>query len=305
MSGAEWATLALGAGGAAASLYTANRNRTQDRELREDENQMTEEQHLRQTALNESLADPFRHQVDQNRALGRLDAITQFQRPTITAPANVAPYMGQVSGGYQPSAQMQDAARKLFGDVASGHTAPSMTDPANYGRTAAVNLGGTPGTPGVSNAPGAGAAGTALPDAHTYLPGQEARRNEGAGGVLQGLVKGATAGGTVASVVPGIGTAVGGVVGGVAGAIAGAFTKNAKTAKTDLSLQQASDAIRQVYESELGRTPSAQEVQGHLVAQGLQPDHKWVGEGGILAVIRNIQNSAEARQRRSAAPTAA
>jgi phage tail tape-measure protein len=117
------------------------------------------------------------------------------------------------------------------------------------------------------------------------------RRNEGAGGAMSGAAKGAATGATVASVVPGIGTLAGGVVGGVAGAIGGAFTKNAKTAMTDLSVEDAQAVIRQAYQQALGRVPSDAEVMAQLQGIGFDPKrHQWVGEEGVIAILRSLNN---------------
>lgn len=295
MTGAQWAQLAATIGGTAASAYLAKRGQDKADENEEKRNQMTEEQHLRQTALAESLADPFRHQVDQTRALTSLDMLQQFGQGGrhITPPANVARFSGNVRPGYTPSQTMRDHAAALYSNVAGGNTAPTMTDPANYGRTGAVNL-----TAGQS-AGGPVATPDEAIDPTSYLAGMQ-RRNEGAGGVWNGVKKGTGVGLTAAKFVgPYAPLAIAG--GAVIGGIAGAFTKNAKTAKDDLSLDQAREAIRQVYQREGGREPAPEEVESIIAGQGYKPGDWGVGEGGMLAVIRNLQaNFANERRGRAA-----
>lgn len=142
MKAADWIALASGIGGGALAAYGASKNRTQDRELREDENELSEAQGTQRTALTESLANPFRHQVDQTRALTSLDMLQQFGQGGrhVTPPSNVAPYSGNVRPGYAPSDRMRTAAGTLFDNIAGGNTAPTMTDPTNYGKTAALDL---------------------------------------------------------------------------------------------------------------------------------------------------------------------
>lgn len=122
------------------------------------------------------------------------------------------------------------------------------------------------------------------------------RRNEGAGGVGRGAMSGAATGAMVGSAVPGLGTLAGGVIGGIAGGIGGAFTKNAQTAMTDFSEQDARSALNKAYRQYLGRDASTGEIDTQLRNQGFRADqgHQWVGESGLRAVIDSIQNSPEA-----------
>src|SRR5262245_42100649 len=78
MSGAQWAALIANIGGTAATADVASRNSQRQAAIDEDRNALTEEQDLRRTALQESLADPFRHQMDQARGLTSLDMLRNF-----------------------------------------------------------------------------------------------------------------------------------------------------------------------------------------------------------------------------------
>lgn len=299
MKAADWIALASGIGGGALGAWSASRNRTQDRELREEQNELTEEQDIRRTALQESLADPFRHQRAQAGALTSLDMIQNFSNGRrIAPPANIAAYSGRPTGNrYQPSATMRDHAGSLFGNVAAGNTAPTMTDPANYGRTGAVNLTAPTAAPGAGGATGVG---DEPIDPFSYLSGME-RRNEGAGGALSGMAKGAGMGAGIGAYAGGVGAIPGALIGGAAGLIGGAFTKNAKTAMTDITVDQARQAITQVFQREGGRTPTPQEVDQIIAGQGYKPGDWGVGEAGILDVIRNLQANFAQERRGTAA----
>ncbi len=292
MTGMQWAQLAAGVGTGVLGAYVANRNSRRQQESEDERNQMTEEQHLRQTALRESEMDPFRHQMFQGRNLTSLDMLQNLGRGgnRITPPANVAPYAGSVRPSYTPSDTLREHASRLYNSVAAGQTAPTMTDPANYGRTSALNLAQPAGSGGTSaTAPAA----PEMVDPSSYLPGQADRRNEGAGGVGKGAMTGLALGSKFGP--------YGAAAGLVGGAIVGGFTKNARSAATDLSLEQAKQAIQAAYQRELGRPASEEEVMGRIAGTGWEPGDEWVGESGLLYHIREIQNSAERRNRTRAA----
>lgn len=293
MTGGDWASLIAGLGGAAATAYVANKNGKRNAANDEAALDQNEHQDVRDVALKESLADPFRHQRSQYQNLTAIDMLRQFGSggPRVTPPANVAPYTGQVRQGFKPSSSLMGSLDALENSIRGGNTAPTMTDPANFGRTSAVNINaatGQPGQPGGGvSAPRAG--GMENRDPMSYLPAQVDRRNEGAGGVWAEAVKDAERGS--------VGGPYGAAGGFVGGAIKGAFTKNAKTAMTDVTLEQAQQVLDQVYQSALGRHASPEEVQSQLAGQGWKPGDRWVGERGLLSVINEIQNSIEARHR--------
>lgn len=109
------------------------------------------------TGLQESLANPFRHQAAQASTASALDRLERgtYSRPSVSLPNNpYAKYVPQVSGGfsYEKSPELINSARNLKTDVMAGRTAPTMTDPLNYGRTATLSLdaNGNP-APGTTN----------------------------------------------------------------------------------------------------------------------------------------------------------
>lgn len=292
MSGADWASIIAGVGGTAATIYANSRRDKRNAEIDEQELEQSAENNRRNTALQESLANPFRHQRDQLAGLYTIDRLRQFGSggARVTPPANVAPYTGRMAPGYRPSPSMTSTLDALEASLRRGQGAPTMTDPANYGRTGAVNIDAYAqnGQPSLAGLPGAPASATPR-DPMSYLPSQEYRRNEGAGGMGQGALKGASMGSVAGP--------YGAAAGLVGGAIAGAFTKNARTAMTDVSVDQARQILDQVYQEELGRSASKDEIDAQLAGQGLKPGDRWVGEAGLLAVIRGIQNSQERRSR--------
>lgn len=108
-------------------------------------------------ALEESGRDPFRQQVQQGKAIAGLDMLERASyAPTqVNLPAGnrYAGNVPQFSGGfnYTKSPELTSGAGRLKQDVMAGHTAPSMTNPANYGRTAALDLTAPPLGPSIND----------------------------------------------------------------------------------------------------------------------------------------------------------
>lgn len=109
------------------------------------------------TALQESMASPFRHQAAQGATAAALDRMERgtYAPTKLSMPNNsYAKYIPQRTGGfsYEKSPELISAARNLKTDVLSGRTAPTMTDPLNYGRTGtlALDAQGNP-APGTAN----------------------------------------------------------------------------------------------------------------------------------------------------------
>lgn len=116
------------------------------------------------TASEESMANPFRHQVSQGRSALSLDAMERANFSPAQVTGGSSRYAGNkptISGGfnYEISPELRAAAASLKASVLRGETAPTMTNPANYGRTAALQL--DPAT-GLPIAQSAGAAGVDL-----------------------------------------------------------------------------------------------------------------------------------------------
>ncbi|HEX5010214.1 MAG TPA: hypothetical protein VFY71_07420 [Planctomycetota bacterium] len=126
------------------------------------------------------------------------------------------------------------------------------------------------------------------------LTDQYGRRFEGTGGGI----------GSNAVRYAGYGAAGGPIgmgVGALAGAIVGAATKNAPSAYTDFSVEDAADAIGKAYQKYLGRPASEEEIRNQLIGQGWDPNggDRWVGEKGLrgdAGVLAQIRDSDEAKQ---------
>lgn len=92
-------------------------------------------------AGDESMANPFRHVNDQVGAAFTFDQIANTKPKTISLPGLNPKYMPTLGGGYQPSATMTGAATAARDAVLGGQgTAPTMTNPGNYGTTGALDL---------------------------------------------------------------------------------------------------------------------------------------------------------------------
>jgi hypothetical protein len=290
MAKSDWilpaATAAIGAYGA----YSASRNRREDREDAREENDLDRRY---QAAVRESELNPYRHHLAQAQSLGALDLIARgaYTPPQISVPGVKAP---TITGGFEYTANpdMAEAAKRLQGVVASGRGAPSMTDPNNWGQTGGLDLntmGGPPPAPGTAvPRGGTSATPTRAPGASGFDPtpllAGVARRNEGAGGVGGGAVKGGLAMSKFGPWAMAGGALVGGAI--------GAMTKNAKTAATDISVEDARQIIAQQIQETQGRSPSPDEITEMLRGQGWQPGHRWVGEASLLYVLRQLQRQA-------------
>jgi len=115
------------------------------------------------------------------------------------------------------------------------------------------------------------------------------------GGALSNAATWAGRGAQIGSVIPGVGTAIGAGVGALGGAIKGWATKNADSAYSDFSKEDAGNALSRAYEQYLGRPASPEEVQTRLTGQGLKPGDRWVGEKNLFAQLGDIKNSDEAQ----------
>jgi hypothetical protein len=97
-----------------------------------------------QTAERESELDPFRQQMDQAgdvASLDRLERASYTPHRYTMSPRGAAPQIESTGGyDYTKSPELVAAAAALKNDVLSGHTAPTMTDPKNFGKTAVLNL---------------------------------------------------------------------------------------------------------------------------------------------------------------------
>ena len=98
----------------------------------------------RDLAFKESTLDPFRQQMAQAGAIGKLDRAERATYKPVhlgAAPGYeqyVAPPMGGFS--YEKSPEMVSSMAALKRNVIGGNVAPSMTNPENYGKTAVLDL---------------------------------------------------------------------------------------------------------------------------------------------------------------------
>jgi len=302
MQAADWLSLlTMGAGGLK-SLAAGRSNRQARADaaaLEREKLAQDEQQNQRSTAVAESTQDPFRQQMHQARDIGRLDLMQNATMApmSFSFDPRYAKSVPTMSGGfsYTKGPDVTNSAAALKRNVMGGNVAPTMTDPANYGKTAALDLvrmaadGVDPATVSARSSRGAVPGATGPTD---YLADVE-RRGGGTGGVLSGAAKGAGIGATSSLVPWNPFTKLGGaVVGGVVGAIAGAFSKKAKTAPSDVDVPTAVSVLTRVMQSELGRSPGPGEIEQMLAGQGLKPGDRWVGEQGLKSLIASLQTQA-------------
>jgi hypothetical protein len=124
------------------------------------------------------------------------------------------------------------------------------------------------------------------------------RRGGGTGGAGKGALSGASMGASIGSIIPVLGTGAGAGIGAIAGGITGAIKKHAKSAPTDFKVGDAEDAVQRAYQTYLGRPAMPDEIQSQLSGQGYRGTGRWVGESGLMSVLKAIQDSEEARGRR-------
>jgi hypothetical protein len=168
--------------------------------------------------------------------------------------------------------------------------------------------------PGYSPSPGAQAAGAAAGMVGDYVGGKLkpkeelptyggehgaitdpfGRRFEGAGpGRGGGAARGASYGAN-----PGLIAVTGGLsvpIGALIGFGVGAATRNATSAFSDFSANDAQSAVRQGYQNYLGRDPGEDEVINQLRNQGWNPEggDRWVGEKGLFHILDSLKASPE------------
>lgn len=109
-------------------------------------NKAQEASEKRRVALEESMANPFRHQLAQAGSMQSLDFMERasYTKPTLSGRTTQVGRIAvpEVAGGfsYQRSPELISGAARLKQDVASGRHAPTMTDEKNFGKTAALDL---------------------------------------------------------------------------------------------------------------------------------------------------------------------
>lgn len=122
-----------------ANKQANNANALSQQQLLQQQNQSD-----RNTALQESLADPWRHSMFQADNVAKLDKRERgtFTPSNISMPSRYADYKPTMTGGfsYQKSPEYTQSMAALKKLVMSGQGAPTIMDPANYGETGAIDL---------------------------------------------------------------------------------------------------------------------------------------------------------------------
>jgi hypothetical protein len=130
--------------GGGAKAKQEEKNRQTQLEIAQMDDRRARELALLEAALKESQLNPFRQQLSQATSVRDLDYLERGRyTPTkMTVPAAMQGFMPQMSGGfsYTPDPAVLKGYGDLKRDVMSGHTAPTMTDPSNYGKTATLDL---------------------------------------------------------------------------------------------------------------------------------------------------------------------
>lgn len=129
------------------------------------------------------------------------------------------------------------------------------------------------------------------------------RRLEGSPSVAGNAAKYGMAAGNV---VPGWGHAIGAI----GGAVGAAFAKNAKSAMTDFSAEDARAIISRAHKDALGRDITPEYLDQIMIGQGWKPGDKWFGEQPLAYVLDQFgthaqQEGAQRAATPEAAPTAA
>lgn len=143
--------------GAAANAPTAIASSIQQRKAREKELAAQKDLANQRVAADESQLDPFRQQMAQAGDMARLDRLAHASYDPITIDSvgsRATGYQPKLSGGstYQPGADVRAGAEAIKQSVMKGQGAPTMTNPANYGKTSALDL-TAPGTPPATATP--------------------------------------------------------------------------------------------------------------------------------------------------------
>lgn len=138
--------LAAGSGVAGSVAGTiselANRKRQQQRDREAIE--ASRDANTLDVATAETALDPFRHQMAQAGALSKLDRLERgsYQPVRLSAAPGYEQYVPHLFGGasYEKSPDLIKSAAALKRNVMGGNVAPTLTDPTNYGKTAALDL---------------------------------------------------------------------------------------------------------------------------------------------------------------------
>lgn len=147
------ASLVLGGLGGLGSFFGQNQQAKAQKQIEQMRIAEAQRAQNQDVALKESTLDPFRQQMLQARDLQRLDQQQNLRAPTQYGMSN--PRLTALVGGglqpmdrsqprqpsYTPSPELLNWLGSLKTNIAGGQNqAPTMTNPANYGHTSALDL---------------------------------------------------------------------------------------------------------------------------------------------------------------------
>ena len=138
-------------------------------------------------------------------------------------------------------------------------------------------------------------------DTASYLQGLTPRGG-GTGGTARGALGMAGTGASLGAFGGPIGMGIGAGAGALVGGITGAINKHAASAPTDLTVQDARQAIARAYQDATGKPADPAYVEQAIRGQGWKPGDRYVGSGGLTSVIQSIQGNA--RREQGGAPAA-
>jgi hypothetical protein len=131
------------AGGVFGAIENANNRKRQSQAQRE-AIEATRDANTLDVAAAESQQNPFRHQLFQAGSLADLDRLERatYTPVRLSAAPGYESYVPKRTGGasYTKSPELTQAAAALKRNVLGGNVAPTVTDPTNYGKTAALDL---------------------------------------------------------------------------------------------------------------------------------------------------------------------
>lgn len=114
-----------------------------EKEMQQNSIQAQEGANTQSLAFNESQLDPFRQQMAQGNDVASLDKLERASYTPVkvsTAGGPGAPFTRTGGYSYTKSPELVQAAGDLKKSILAGNGAPTMTNPANYGKTSALDL---------------------------------------------------------------------------------------------------------------------------------------------------------------------
>ena len=135
------ASLLLGGLGGIGNFFAAKAQANAQKQMQQQQIAADAARQNQQIAYGESQLDPFRQQMAQAKNLSMLD-MRQGTRPTqFYAPLQPGETRQAPGPSYTPSADLLNWISMIKQNIAGGQNqAPTMTNPANYGKTSALDL---------------------------------------------------------------------------------------------------------------------------------------------------------------------